>query len=198
MLYFAAVITLLVEEFSRYYQQYLDFLENGPSLVPDITESEMFLFLVVVIQMGHDIHDNLKDYWSTTEQFLSPFYGKIVRHDKFIYIHRFLCFSNDDGTFDSNNPNYDRAVAEVMVLFKGQGNFQTIHTQEINILEYKFINYVTSLATHDMGICLGKGSTCVTRDMTATHTTVKQLTKWKDMDISYIWRTFHHPTYSMI
>jgi hypothetical protein len=37
ILYFAAVITLLVEEANRYYQQYLDFLDNGHSPIPDVT-----------------------------------------------------------------------------------------------------------------------------------------------------------------
>jgi hypothetical protein len=47
-------------------QQYLDFLENGPSAVLDATDSETFMFLVIIIQMGHDICDNLKDCWLTT------------------------------------------------------------------------------------------------------------------------------------
>jgi hypothetical protein len=49
--YFAADITLLVEKTSQYYQ-YSDFLDNGHSPVPD---------MATIIQMGHDIHDNLKD-----------------------------------------------------------------------------------------------------------------------------------------
>jgi hypothetical protein len=55
---------------------YLNFLDNGPSPVPDVTESETFLFLALIIQVGHDIRDNLKDCWLTTERFFSPFYGK--------------------------------------------------------------------------------------------------------------------------
>jgi hypothetical protein len=40
----------------------------------------MFLFPVVIIQMGHDTSGNLMDYWLTAEQFFSP-YGKTVGHD---------------------------------------------------------------------------------------------------------------------
>jgi hypothetical protein len=58
---FCSCYTLLVEETNRYCQQYLDFLDDGPSM-PDVSESEMFLSLAVIIQMGHD---NLKDYWLT-------------------------------------------------------------------------------------------------------------------------------------
>jgi hypothetical protein len=55
MLYFAGIIRLLVEETNRYYNEYLNKLEDGPSPRPDVTDSEMFLFLGIIIQMGHDI-----------------------------------------------------------------------------------------------------------------------------------------------
>jgi hypothetical protein len=67
MLYFASVITLLVEETNRYYHQYLDSLDDGPSPQPDVTESEMFLFLVIVVQMRHDVRDSLSDLLVTIE-----------------------------------------------------------------------------------------------------------------------------------
>jgi hypothetical protein len=57
-MYFAAVVALLVQETSQYYQQYLDFLDDGPSTLPDVTVSEMFLFLVIIILMEHNTQDN--------------------------------------------------------------------------------------------------------------------------------------------
>ena len=36
------------------------------------------LFLAIIIQMGHDILDSLKDYWSTTEQFTTTFNNTIT------------------------------------------------------------------------------------------------------------------------
>jgi hypothetical protein len=71
MLYFAAV-----EETNRYYPQYLDTLDHGPSPAPGIIECEIFLFLAIIVQMGHDIQNSLKDYWMVTEQFRTPFYSK--------------------------------------------------------------------------------------------------------------------------
>jgi hypothetical protein len=47
MLYFESVIALLVEETNRYYYQYLDTLDDGPSPLPDVTESEMFLAIII-------------------------------------------------------------------------------------------------------------------------------------------------------
>jgi hypothetical protein len=51
MLLFTRIIHLLVEETNRYYHQYLDSLEEGPSPLPDVTDSEMFLFLGIIIHM---------------------------------------------------------------------------------------------------------------------------------------------------
>jgi hypothetical protein len=139
-----AVVALLVEETKWYYQQYLDFLDIGPYPVPDVTESEMFLFLAIIIHMGDGICDSLKDHWSTTEQFFSPFYCKTMRHGRFHHILRFLPFLKNDNVFYSNGPICDRvwkirqifdmpndtyskyytsskhlALGEVIVLFKG-------------------------------------------------------------------------------
>jgi hypothetical protein len=47
--FFRGIIHLLVEEANRYYDQYLDSLEDGPSPLPDVTNSKMFLSLGVVI-----------------------------------------------------------------------------------------------------------------------------------------------------
>jgi hypothetical protein len=150
-----SVFTLLVEKTNQYYQQYLDFLDNEPSPVPNVTESEMFLYLAIIIQVGHDICDKLKDYWSTTAQFFLPFHGNTIKHGRFLHILRFLHFSNNDNASESNNPNYDRpwkirqifdmlndayskyyAPSELLAVdsystFQAVGNFQTIHTQQI-------------------------------------------------------------------
>jgi hypothetical protein len=69
MPYFASVITLLVKDA----KQHLDFLDDGSSPVHDVTESERFLFLAIIIQMGHGTFDDLKDCWSPTEQLFLPF-----------------------------------------------------------------------------------------------------------------------------
>jgi hypothetical protein len=102
------MLSLLVEETNRYYQQYLEVLDDGPSPLPDVTESEMFLFLAIIIQMGHNVRDGLADYWLTIEQFLTPFYGTTMKRDRFFHIIRFLHFSNNDTDNDKNDPNHDR------------------------------------------------------------------------------------------
>jgi hypothetical protein len=67
LLYFAEIISLLVVETNRYYHDYIDRLDDGPSLKPDVTEAEMFVFLALTMQMGHGIRDKLIDYWATLD-----------------------------------------------------------------------------------------------------------------------------------
>jgi hypothetical protein len=80
MLYFSAIIHLLVEEMNPYYHQYLDRLHDGSSLVSDVTDFEMFLFPGFTAQMVHD-GDRLTDYWSTTEQFPTSCHSNTMKHD---------------------------------------------------------------------------------------------------------------------
>ena len=73
LLYFAEIITLLVVETNRYYHDYIDRLDNGPSPEPDVTEAEMFVFMALTVLMGHGVRDKLKYYWSTMNQLYTPF-----------------------------------------------------------------------------------------------------------------------------
>jgi len=81
LLYFAENISLLVVETNRYYQDYIDGLDGGPSSEPDVTEAEMFVFLALTIQKGHGVRDKLTDYWSTLDQVYTPFYGTMMKWD---------------------------------------------------------------------------------------------------------------------
>ena len=72
LLYVAEIITLLVVDTNRYYHDYIDRLDDGPSPEPDVIEAEMFVFLALTIQMGHGVRDKLTDYWATVDQFTHP------------------------------------------------------------------------------------------------------------------------------
>jgi len=61
LLCFAEIITLLVLETNRYYQDYIDRLDDGHCPEPDVTEAEMFVFLALTVQMGHGVRDKLTD-----------------------------------------------------------------------------------------------------------------------------------------
>ena len=53
LLHFAEIIAMLVVETKRYYHGQLDGIDDGPSPLPDVTEAEMLVFLVITIKMGH-------------------------------------------------------------------------------------------------------------------------------------------------
>jgi hypothetical protein len=61
LLYFVEIITLLVVETNRYYCDYLDRIDEGPSPLPDITEAETLVFLAITVQVEHGIQDKLTD-----------------------------------------------------------------------------------------------------------------------------------------
>ena len=62
LLFFAEIATLVVVETNRYYHQFLDNFEDGPSPQRELTEAEIFSFLALTLQMGHTVQDRLEDY----------------------------------------------------------------------------------------------------------------------------------------
>lgn len=111
---------------------------------------KMFLYLQIIVKMGHDLCGSLVGYWSTVEQFLTCFYGSVMKRDRFFHAIWFLHFSNSDSATDKNNPDCNRlwnwemfvtscyskyyahsehlAVDKVTALLKGRVNFnQYIH-----------------------------------------------------------------------
>ena len=75
LLFFSEIITLLVVETNRYYRQFLENPDNGPTPEREVTEAEMFAFLALTLQMGHTVQGRLEDYWTKMEQLCTPFYG---------------------------------------------------------------------------------------------------------------------------
>jgi hypothetical protein len=77
MLSFLKIMQLLVEETNRYYDQYLGMLDEIRCPLPDVTIHEMYLFLAIVLQLGHNQRDRLKYYWPGTV--FMAFYGNTVK-----------------------------------------------------------------------------------------------------------------------
>jgi hypothetical protein len=108
MLYFAAVIPLLAEESNCYYHQYFDKQDEEPSLpLPNLVTSEMFLILALITQMGCNVVDSLKDYWSTMEKFYMPFYNNTTKCNRFLHILHFPNFTDNNEQPERNYENYD-------------------------------------------------------------------------------------------
>ncbi|XP_023719041.1 piggyBac transposable element-derived protein 4-like [Cryptotermes secundus] len=201
MLYFAGIIQLLVEETDRYYHQDLDRLEDGPSPRPDVTDSEIFLFLGIISQMGHNIRDRLKDYWSTAEQFCTPFYSNTMKRECFLRILHFIHFADNSTEIDRNadsydgqwkiriifdtlndayqkyyNPSQHLSVDEIIVRLKGRLVFRQYIPKKHKCFGIKIYKRCDAAGyTHDMKVYLGKDRTRADRDVTATHATVRDL-----------------------
>jgi len=66
----------------------------------------MYRFFAIIIQMGHDQRDCLKDYWSR-EEYFTPFYSNTMVRDRIFHILRFLHFENNDNPPNRDDPHYD-------------------------------------------------------------------------------------------
>ena len=49
----------------------------------------------------------MTDYWSRTENFDTAFYGNSMPRDRYLYIHRFLHFTDNKKVPDMNDENSD-------------------------------------------------------------------------------------------
>jgi hypothetical protein len=204
-LFFTEVIQLLVAETNNYYSQYLDTLDNydGCSRLPEVTVQEMYMFLAIIIQMGHGIRDTLKEYWSTLEQIYTPFYSNVMKRDRFFHILRFLHFCNNMNQPDKTDKCYDRlwkirtlfdklndayaefysptehlAVDVVVVLFKGRVVFKQYIPKKhkhCGIKIYKLCDMASY--TCNMNIYLGSDRQNTAQTVRAKHAIVKTLTR---------------------
>jgi len=172
LLFFAEIFTMLVVEMNRYYHQFLDNFEDGPSTQCEVTEAEMFSFLALTLQMGHTVQDRLEDCWTKMEQLHIPFCGQMMACARYCHIVRFLHFTNnnrngvdraDDRLWKIQdlfeiirtnfskfyNPSKHLAVHEVIVKFKGRVLFVQYTSQKnASISASKCSNYVTLLDIH--------------------------------------------------
>jgi len=107
------------------------------------------LFLTLSIQMGHGVRDKLTDYWSTFDQLYTPFFGTMMKWDRYLHILRYLHFTDNKNEPDRTGKKFDRlwklrdlfeilnatfskfynpsdnlAIDEVIVSFKGRVIFK--------------------------------------------------------------------------
>jgi hypothetical protein len=132
---------------------------------PDTTVKETYTFFTLIIKMGHNQRNSLKDYWSGEKHYYTPFYSNVTVHNHFFYNLRFLRFVTDDPP-NHDDPDYDRlqkikifdtlnnefcemcnttehlSLNEVIVLYKGRVIFwqyipkkQTIWHQNLQALQ---------------------------------------------------------------
>ena len=158
-------------------------------------------FIALALQMGHILKDTLHDYWSRLRQTCTPFFGETMTWDRFLHILRFLHLADNSqrhdqskeydqlwklrtvfATSDDNyaklyNPSENLAVDEVIVKYRGRDIWQYIpkKRKRFGIKIYKLCDEAGYMCA--MRVYLVKDSQSATDDMTATHTTVRHLTR---------------------
>jgi hypothetical protein len=90
---------ILVEEVNRYCFQYYDSKGDDNR---DVSLEEMYSLLALILEMVHDQHDTLKEYWSRDPMCHTLFCSHVVRHNSFFQILPLLHFENDDDAPDRN------------------------------------------------------------------------------------------------
>jgi hypothetical protein len=68
----------------------------------------MLLFLELILKMGHDQRDTLKEYLTGLGNRCAtlPSYSRVMRRNRFFHILRFLHSENDENVIDRNRDNY--------------------------------------------------------------------------------------------
>jgi len=110
MLFFRQIFQLILEETNRYFHQYTASKNTASTSAQslDITIGEIYTFFTIIIQMGHDQHGSLKDYWSREKQYCTPFYSNVMARNCFFHTLRFLHFEDNDNPPSHDDPDYDR------------------------------------------------------------------------------------------
>ena len=58
--------------------------------------------------MGHGVRDKLTDYWATVDQLYAPFYGTMMKRNRYLHILRCLHFTDNRNEPDRTDENFDR------------------------------------------------------------------------------------------
>ena len=94
-------------EINHYYHDYVVTLNDRRFPEPDVTEAEMFVFLTLTIQTGHGVRDKVTDYWATTDQLHTLFYGTMKKRGGYQHILSYLHFTDNRNEPDRMDINFD-------------------------------------------------------------------------------------------
>jgi len=132
--------------------------------------------------MGHVVRDKLTDYWSTLDQLHTPFFGIMMKRDRYLHIFCYLHFTDNRNEPDRTDENCDRlwkirdlfeilhatfskfynpsknlATDEVIVSFKGRVIFKQYIRKKRKRFGIKIFKLCDSTGyTHDMRVYLWK------------------------------------------
>ena len=108
------IVEVIGRESNRYTESFMEEfsekVDNSPigQWVP-VTMNEMKKFLGLLLLTGIVRELSLEMYWLTEQLLSTPVFSKIMKHDRYLLILKFLHFNNnDDPGFDPNDENRDR------------------------------------------------------------------------------------------
>jgi hypothetical protein len=78
---------IIVQETNRYCHQYYAAKSNENPVPQHGILEEMFHFLTLVVKMGKDQCDTLKEYWSRDPICHAPFYSRVKRWNSYFHIY---------------------------------------------------------------------------------------------------------------
>lgn len=126
------IIKIIVEETNSYIRYVSDDINNpGPSSTPtrkpfsEVTESEIRVFLALIMLMGIIRKPNLKMYFTRNQMLSTPFFNEVMARNRFLGILRHMRFTSDRNArkLDKIKP-----VSDIFVR-----NFKTVYTPEQSI-----------------------------------------------------------------
>ncbi|GBM40470.1 PiggyBac transposable element-derived protein 4 [Araneus ventricosus] len=188
LLFTDEILSVLVKETNRYASDIMnihgetsDKRKHAPEWKPT-DNNEILKFLGLVLLMGHIEKDSLQDYWTVNDLIEAPVFRKVMPHDRFLIIFKFLHFSDNSLKECRDSPTYDRlwkirkifecfnrafkevydptenlSLDEVIIKFKGRVLFQQYipkKRKQWGIKMYK-ISDATGY-TYNMRVYLGK------------------------------------------
>jgi hypothetical protein len=71
---------------------------------------DLYVFLAVIVQMGHDHKPNMKLYWTKDELYCVPFCSCVMSRDHFLKIPKYFLFTDSQNPWiqDREDHDYDR------------------------------------------------------------------------------------------
>jgi hypothetical protein len=86
---------------------------NKPDTIhsQQISIKDLYTFLAVTVQMGHDHKPSMKPYWTKDESYHVPFYSNVMPRDCFLMILKYLHFTDNQNppTQNREDPDYGKS-----------------------------------------------------------------------------------------
>ena len=125
LIFTADIVEHIVIETNRYAQRIMGaaFYEKWERVRP----ADIFAYFCIMVMMGLVQLPNLHDYCKKDSLFYCPAIAEHMSRDRFLQIHKYLHFVDNDSVVPPGEPNYDRLCKVRPVLDMIEDRFATIY-----------------------------------------------------------------------